>query len=77
MAFAPGYGPSRGSSKPSDKVVVRLPPKELQAIDAWGTGVGMRSRNDALRHLLKKGLQFVEAEAGSAGEPAAGNASQA
>jgi hypothetical protein len=73
MAFAPGYGSSAGLGKPAEKVVIRLSRDEIQAVDAWGPGAGMRSRNDAFRNLLKKGLQFVEAEAGSPGEAAAGN----
>ena len=44
------------------RVVVLMPKNEADAIDEWGVPAGMPSRTSAVRFLLKKGLETLQAE---------------
>lgn len=47
---------------PQFRVVVLMPKEEADAIDEWGVPAGMPSRTSAVRFLLKKGLETLQAE---------------
>lgn len=56
-----GYGGTPSSE--NERVVVVMPKIEADAIDQWGVPAGMPNRTSAVRYLLRKGLETVQAQA--------------
>lgn len=44
------------------RIVVLMPKSEADAADQWGVPAGMTSRTSAVRFLLRKGLETLQAE---------------
>lgn len=44
------------------RVIAEMPPDLVDKIDAWGIPAGMRSRTDAIKHLVLSGLAAAEKE---------------
>jgi hypothetical protein len=54
------YRQPRGTRPDHKRLVVVMPEDELKAIDRWGLASGMESRTQAVRHLIKVGLEILE-----------------
>lgn len=48
------------------RIVTQIPKAEIDAVDGWGVSAGMGSRSAAIRTLIRKGLESVEAGASPA-----------
>ena len=61
MAGAPAYQRARRGMR---RVVIKMDERDLEAVDRWGAPAGMLNRTEAIRLLIKKGLEAVT-DAGS------------
>ena len=69
----------RAAEADQARVLVMMPKNEADAVDSWAVPAGMPSRTSAIRYLLRKGLETIQAEQNrqSAGQMTVGRACEA
>lgn len=53
------YKEARRQKQSNERIVFLMSSDELKALDEWGVPAGMRSRAEAIRVLIRKGLEAV------------------
>ena len=61
------YSRKRVGVKDVVRVVAELPTDQVKLVDAWAIPAGVPSRTAAIKELLTRGLQTVQAESQQAG----------